>query len=725
VSECESYGTNASYLVWRPIWRAIFDIDPSWEAEDQVRVLERQLERVNPALVPRLPLLGAVMNASIPDSDLTSSFDAKLRKASLEALLVDYLRARAGTAPTLFVLEDCHWIDPLSHDLVEVIGRAVAELPVMLVLVYRPPELDRLQVPHVNQLPHFTEIELSEFTPQEAELLIAHKLRRFSGSQAEAPPALVARITARAQGNPFYIEELLNYLRDRNIDPHDTEAVQELELPISLSSLILSRLDQRTEQQRTILKVASVIGRLFKAALLWATHPEIGARERVIADLEALCQLDLTMPDTPEPELSYMFRHIVTQEVAYESLPYESRAMLHEQLASHIETTFGEPLEQFVDLLAYHYERSQNDEKKREYLRKAGEAAQADYANEAAMSYYQRLLPLLPPEEQVPVMLKLGHVLELVGEWAEADDRYREALALAEELEDWPSRASSQTALGELRRKQGQYADAAAWFEKAQAGFVALDDQRGIGQVLQYAGTLAAQQGDYETARALWGESLIIRQRLDDKAHVSALYNNLGLVTHWEGDLASAREFYEQSLEIHHELGDKWAIAVSLNNLGYLAIEQKDYEWARMQLRASLNLQREVGDRFSLADALTNLGIVARDLGDYDEARDLLGEGLAINNELGNRVGTAYVLEEIAGLAVLLGRARRALRLSGAAERLREQIGAPLPPAEQSRLKGLLQPAREALEQAVIAAAIAEGRAWSLEQAIESALRAE
>jgi predicted ATPase len=597
------------------------------------------------------------------------------------------------------------------------------DLPVLMVLAYRPPEAQRLQSPRVSRLAHFTSIELSEFTPEETEQLIALKLGQFSGAEAEVPPGLVERITERAEGNPFYVEELLNYLRDRGIDPRDTLAWKELDLPASLDSLILSRLDQRTESQKTVLRVASVIGRVFRAVLLWATYPEVGSRERVLADLEALCRLDLTRADTPEPELAYLFKHIVTQEVAYESLPYATRAMLHEQLARHIEETYSEQTEQYVDLLAFHYDRTENEAKRREYLLRAGDAAQADYANQAAMDYYQRLLPLLPPKEQVPVMLKLGHVLELVGEWAAADDRYRAALALAEELKDWHSRAWSQAALGELHRKQGQYADAAAWFEKARAGFAELDDQQGIGQVLQEAGTLAAQQGDYEAARARWQESLTIRWKLDDKAHISALYNNLGLVAHWEGDLASARGFYEQSLEIHRGLGDKWAIAISLNNLGYLAIEQKDYESARTHLQASLNLQREVGDRYMMADALTNLGIVARDQGDYAGARALLGEGLAINNELGNRVGTAYVLEEIAGLAALLGHARRALRLSGAAERLREEIGAPLPPAEQARLEGLLRPAREALEQAAIAAAVAEGRAWSLEQAIADALQ--
>jgi len=721
-SECESYGTNTSYLVWQPIWRALFDVDPGWTTARQVSRVETQLEAIDPTLAPRLPLLGVLLNLVIPDNDLTRTFDAKLRKASLETLLVDCLRAYANKPPLLLVLEDCHWLDPLSHDLLEVLGRAIYDLPVLMVLAYRPPEVQRLDLPRVNRLGHFYQVELGEFTPQETERLIAFKLEQFSGAEAKVPPGLLERIADRAEGNPFYVEELMNYLRDRGIDPQDSRAWRGLDLPESLDKLILSRLDQRPESQRTILRVASVIGRVFRAVLLWATYPEVGVQERVLADLEDLCRLDLTRADTPEPELAYLFKHIVTQEVAYESLPYATRARLHGQLAQHIEETYHETLNQYVDLLAFHYDRSENQAKRREYLLKAADAAQADYANQAAMDYYQRLLPLLSPEERVPVTLKLGHVLELVGEWGEAEARYREALALAEELEDGLSLAWSQAALGELRRKQGQYPDAAEWFEVARAGFGALGEQAGSGQVLQYAGTLAAQQGDYETARALWGESLLIRQALDDKAHISALYNNLGLVAHWEGDLDAARAFYEQSLEIHHELGDKWALAISLNNLGYLAIEQKDYEWARIQLRASLNLQREVGDRHYLADTLTNLGIVARDLGDYREARELLGEGLAINVELDNRVGTAYVLEEIAGLAVLLGRARLALRLSGAAGSLREKIGAPLPPAEQSRLEGLLQPAREALDPPAIAAAVAEGRAWSLGQAIEGAL---
>jgi adenylate cyclase len=722
-SECESYGTNTSYMVWWPIWRAFFNVDPAWEVAEQISVLESELEQIDPALVPRLPLLGAALNLTIPDNDLTRTFDAKLRKTSLEALLVDCLRARARTTPMFFVLEDSHWLDPLSHDLAEVIGRAVADLPVLLVLAYRPPELERLQAPRVSQLAHFTGIRLVDFTPEEAERLIALKLEQFSGPQAEVPQTLVERITSRAEGNPFYIEQLLNYLRDQGISPQDSRALERLDLPTSLHSLILSRLDQRTESQKITLRVASVVGRLFRAAWLWGMYPDLGTSERIRADLEALCRLDLTQADTPEPELAYIFRHIVTQEVAYESLPYATRAILHEQLAQFVERAYSESVEQFVDLLAYHYEHTDNEDKKREYLLKAGEAAQADYANEAAISYYQRVLPMLPPEEQVPVMLRLGEVLQLVGRWDEASDIYQQGLALAQRLDDPQALARCQAARGALLRKRGLYADASEWLDRAWVGFEALGDEAGVAGVLKEQGTMAAQQGELQGARDLWGQSLAIREKLDDKPKIADLLNNLGLVAQWEGDYDLAKALHEGALTLREELGDKWAIAQSLNNLGYLAIEQGDYDSAQGQLEVAVRFHREVGDRSYLADAITNLGIVARDQGDHSKAHSLFEEGLTIYKETGHRVGIAYLLEETAGLAAREGQMERAFRLAGAAETLREAIGAPLPPTERARLERMLEPASEALSDDAAVAATDEGQAMSSEQAMDYAFQ--
>ncbi len=723
--ECQSYGTTSSYLVWQNILQDFFELNPDWSAKKRIQALERQLRQVDPQLVARMPLLGGVLNLPIPENDLTSAFDAKLRKSSLEALLLDALRARAKTTPLLFILEDCHWLDPLSHDLLEVFGRAIADLPVFIAMAYRPPDLQRWTAPLVSGLPHFTEIELSEFGPEEAQSLIRLKLRQLFGKLGDAPMALFERITARAEGNPFYIEELLNYLQDRGIDPHDDRALLELDLPTSLHSLILTRIDQLTENQKITLKVASVIGRLFRAAMLWGVYPQLGQSERVRADLDRLCQLELTILDTPEPELAYIFKNIVTQEVAYESLPFATRSTLHEQIGFFIERTTGPDLKQYVDLLAYHFDKSQNDDKKREYLLKAGEAAQADYANQVAIDYYQRLLPLLPENEKVPVFLKLGAVMELVGQWQEADELYGQALAIAERLEDLPAKARCQTAKGQLLMKQGLYPPAFDWLEQARTGFEDLDDPVGIGQVLHYEGTLAAQQGDYERAEDLYGRSLTIRQKLGDKANQASIYGNLGIIARFRGDYASASDLHEESLSIRRELGDKLGIAHSLNNLGNVHLDQSDYEGANSRLEEALAIRREVGDKWAIANTLNNLGNVIRAQGDFETAQSLYNESLSINLELGDRWSLAYLLEDIGVLSAQRGEAHRAMRLIGAAEKLREEIGAPRSPAEVDKLEQLLAPARESLGDTALEASESAGRALSLDHAIAQALNAE
>jgi adenylate cyclase len=763
--ECQSYGTDTSYLVWHTIWRGFFAIDPAWPIAKQIQALEQQLSQIDPALLPRLPLLGAVLNLPIPDTELTSSFDAKLRKESLEALLVDCLRAWARDLPLLLVLEDCHWIDSLSHDLLEIIGRAIADIPVLIVLAYRPIQIQQLLTLRVTQLSHFSEIALATLPAEEIAQLVAFRLNQVYGTGTQLLPALVERISARAQGNPFYIEELLNYLHDRGVDPQQPDALLQIDLPTSLYSLILSRIDQLSENQKTLLKVASVIGRLFRAAMLWGVYNLFGNQDRVRDDLDVLSNLELTPLDTPDPELAYLFKHILTQQVAYETLPFATRAMLHDQIGQYIERTYADTIDQYVDLLAHHYDHSENIVKRREYLLKAGGMAQAAYANAAAISYYQRALPLLPEAEQVPVMLRLGQVLELVGEWQAADAIDRQAEALAARLGDAARHAQAQRALGWLLRKRGGYAEAEAWMARARERFQQLGDPAGLSHVLadigeiyrlqgQYvearsyydqsldlaagiadrparlaarahalrgAGTVATWQGDYTAAHQLNQESLALRRELGDKPGVAVLLNNLGIVARFQRDLAEARRMNDESLALFRELGDRWAVGQLLNNQACVASDQGDYAEARTLLAESLFIRRQMGDKAGLALSLNTLADVVLDEGDYASARPLLDESLAINRELGDQTAIAYLIEDYGGLAAAEAQPERALRLAGFAAALREAIGAPLPPAEQARVDRMIAPARDTLQQAA-AAAWEAGRALELEQAIALAL---
>ncbi|MBC8075757.1 MAG: tetratricopeptide repeat protein, partial [Chloroflexales bacterium] len=576
--ECPSYGTNTSYLVWQPIWRGLFGLGQVQGPDAQLLALEARLAQIDPALLPRLPLLGAVLGLDIPDNELTLSFDARLRKESLAQLLTDCLRARSAESPLLLVLEDCHWIDPLSGELLEVIGRAVAQLPVMIVLSYRPPQLPQLAALPVSQLSHFSALPLAVLPPEDVEALVQSKIAQLYGPQAVVAEDLVAAIRARTQGNPFYIEELLNYLHDRGIDPQQPAAMQQIDLPASLHSLILSRIDRLGEDQRTLLKVASVIGRLFQATILWGISTFFGASERLRRDLEALSDLDLTAQDSPDPELAYLFKHIVTQEVAYESLLYATRASLHEQIGQHIERSHPNASGRYVDLLAYHYDRSLNEGKRREYLLRAGDAARAEYANAAAVDYYQRALPLLAGESQCAVLLNLGQVLEVTGQWPEAQARYAAALAIADQLGDRTIKAQAEGLIGDLLRKQGLYPQSLATLERARATFEALGDRAGLAQALHFTGTLMLHQGNYDSARDYFDASLAIRRAQNDAEAIGRLLSNLSIVAYHQGDVERAWALGRDGLALRRETGNKLWIDNSLGNLGMLALEGGQYD---------------------------------------------------------------------------------------------------------------------------------------------------
>ncbi|MFN8489929.1 MAG: tetratricopeptide repeat protein [Caldilineaceae bacterium] len=716
--ECESYGVNSSYLVWQPIWRGIFGLEASWEVAQQVHAVTNKLRQVHRMLPARLPLLSAILNLNIPDNEVTQSLDAKLRKTLLEALLVECLRAEARQTPLLLILEACQWLDPLSRDLLDRIGQAIPQLPVLVLVAYRPLEGDRLPTTAISQLPYSTEIALAPLTADEAAQLVRNKVAQLLGTEATVSPSLLKRITTQAEGNPFYLEELLNYIHARGVDFRNDAALEQIELPDSLQRLVLSLVDQLTESQKITVKVASVIGHVFRAAWLYGVYPELGDPPRVRTDLEILHQQELILREPAEPELVYLFRQVITQGVTYESLPHALKAALHEEIGRFIEQTYPAALDQYLDLLAYHYDHSANQAKQRHYLRLAGEAAQANYANTVAIDYFTRLLPLLPGLEQGEILLKLGQVFDTIGDYEQADARFHAALELAEQQSDARLQAQCQIALGELRRKQSQYDEARVYFAQAQTVAEQSGDQAGVAKALVCAGSLALYQGQYAAAQTAYMESLKLRRRLDDQPNIANVLNNMAITAANQGDLGQSSTLFAESLAIRRHLGDKWGVANSLNNLGELALMQEDYPVARAYLEEAVTVYREIGDKWSLGNSVLTLGNVLRAQQAYTAAYPLYEESLHIYRDLGDRRALAYLLESIGGLLSLQGDAVRALHLAGAAATLRETLGAPLSSAEQSQLDSALQPSRTTLGEAAAQNAWATGQALTLDQAI-------
>jgi predicted ATPase/class 3 adenylate cyclase len=309
------------------------------------------------------------------------------------------------------------------------------------------------------------------------------------------------------------------------------------------------------------------------------------------------------------------------------------------------------------------------------------------------------------------------------GPYSEGRDWCTRALGKTGGEEPTAQRAGALHVAGELAYFQGDYLCARTQYEASLAILRQLGDRRGIAVSLLSSGTVAFEQGDYAAARSFYEQSLVIARELGDRSVIASILGNLGDLDLGEGRIASARTLLEESLAIRRSLGDLGGIAASLGMLGNVSFADGDLVSARKLHEESLALGRKLGDRIGTGTSLGNLGNVAIERHDYPVARALHEESLAIRRQLGDWQGIADSLEGLAAVASAPVGSLRAARVWGAAARLREEVGAPLPRIELPVYERRVAAARVALgDDAAFDRAWQEGRALTLEQAIELAL---
>jgi len=288
-----------------------------------------------------------------------------------------------------------------------------------------------------------------------------------------------------------------------------------------------------------------------------------------------------------------------------------------------------------------------------------------------------------------------------------------------------PERAMALQAAGILAYHLGDFPAARAYHEDSLAMARELRDQKGIARAAILLGQLRLRQGEPAAAHALSEEALAISRTLDDPSLTQQSLNGLGNAALDMGEYPIAQSLYEESLAIARERADRVRIAILLNNLGYVTFLQGEYSAARTLHEESLAIRRELKDPGGIAYSLSGLGEVALQHGDYPAAGAFFRDALSIRRELGDKMGIAELLEKQAAVIGAMGNALRAAQLGGAAERLREEIGSPLTTEERLRHHRHMSAARAALgDDAAFNRAWQQGRAQSLEQAIEISLKA-
>jgi adenylate cyclase len=723
---CQSDAINTPYLVWHPILNAFFDLDPTFPLRRQTRHLEGELEDRAPEHVDALPLLGAALGVSIPENDFTLALQPKDRKTQLETVLVKCIVSEARDAAEengglLLVLEDLHWIDQVSFDLLELVARAIENLPVFILVTYREQDasLQGRTLTRLESLDYFTQIKLEELSTQETEQVIRSKIfSLFPERGGAVPQVLIDRITIRAQGNPFYVEELLNYLHDRGTNLADGEALKQLDLPTSLHSLILSRIDQLTASQQLALKVASIIGRVFRFEDLHNYYPSLGIANKLKLDLRELERLEFTPLESPEPELSYLFKHPVTQEVSYESLSFAARVQLHGQFALYLERAYPDRVDQLAPQMAYHFEQAQIQDKACFYLLKAGEQAAANFASDEALTYFDHVLNLVGTENpriRFDALFKRERIYDLLARRNEQRQDLEELFRLSEQFEDAAFlRAQIARRQAKLEIDTGNYVAAKiragealqeinvnafpelfidALLLQARALFLiggaakpvaenalALAQThhylRGEYNALAQLGLCSWYSGDTTGAAALLQQSIEQIRKAGDIRRELEILNNLGIVIKDMYRFGDALGFYEQARVIAKKIGDRTGEASLLTNMGRACLVAGDYVLADKYCTEAAALAVEVREPITQAMALHNRSEAYRLLGLYGEARAAADQSLELVRSGGYRVGEADALENIAQIEWGLGNHIQALEHAHAALKIAQEVSA-------------------------------------------------
>jgi tetratricopeptide (TPR) repeat protein len=312
------------------------------------------------------------------------------------------------------------------------------------------------------------------------------------------------------------------------------------------------------------------------------------------------------------------------------------------------------------------------------------------------------------------------------GEYlAEGRSRLGKLLRLAGAAAHTKVRARVLFAAGALAERQGDYASADALIGESLNIARQLGDKQGAAAYLNALAVIARDRGDVPVALSLLEESLVLWRKFGDQKAVAHSVSNLANIVKLQGDNARARVLYAECLSIFQGLGDRTGVAWSMNYQGDVARDQGDSAAARTLYEQSLAIFRELDDRWGIAGTLADLGNLAREQANYPTAHSMYRESIKLFQELDHKRGIARLLECFAYSAADQLEAERSLRLAGAAAALRQNIGAPLTPAEQAKLEASLDAARRALSDAAGATAWLEGGALPVEKAIEEVLMPE
>lgn len=425
----------------------IIQADAGITGEDPERERWAKLEhRVN-TLFPEeaaeiLPYLATLLTLDVPGNlgERVRYLDGETMGSQIFRAARRFFAQLAQKRPLVLVFEDVHWADQSSVFLLEHLLPLVREVPLLICIIGRPdpgnPTTRLLQIAKREYADCYTEIALAPLSPSASAQLI-HNLLKVD----DLAHRLRERIGQKAEGNPFFMEEMIRELIDLGALVRDkvtarwqaTTQLEQIIIPDTLQGVVMARIDRLDEEVKQVLKLAAVIGRIFFHRVLQAVAEAERELDHYLAQLK---NLELIREKSRIPELEYIFKHALVQEATYESILVQRRRELHRRVGECVEVLFKDRLDEFYGLLAYHYSRAEEWEKAQDYLFKAGDQAGKVAADAEALEHYRQALAAYArafgdkwdPFQRAVLERKMGEALFRRGEHSQARDYLQRAL---------------------------------------------------------------------------------------------------------------------------------------------------------------------------------------------------------------------------------------------------------------------------------------------------------
>ncbi len=413
-----SHGKASAYLPVLELLYRYFGIQDTDDKAARREKIETRLSMLDPALNDTLPLLYTLMGLH-EGADPIAQMDPQIkRRRTLDAIKRIILRESLNQ-PTVVIFEDLHWIDGETQALLDLLGDGIANSRILLLVNYRP----EYRHEWTNKS-YYAQLRLDALGRESA----GEMLSTLLGDGAELDP-LKRMIIERTEGNPFFIEEMVQALFDdgaliRNGEVKIVRPLAQLRLPPTVQGILASRIDRLSAEQKGLLQTLAVMGRESPLALIrQVTSTADAPLEQMLSDLQAG---EFIYEQPALADLEYAFKHALTQEVAYNSLLIERRKVLHERAAASMESLYVERLEDHLSDLAHHYRRSDNVSKAVKFLGRAGRQASQRSSHAEAMGLFTsalELLQVLPEtperiEQELALRLGLGAALTAAKGWS-------------------------------------------------------------------------------------------------------------------------------------------------------------------------------------------------------------------------------------------------------------------------------------------------------------------